>query len=75
MKGMTHLVFAAAALLAVTAFPGTALADGKDYNDGPVINVAAIRTVDGHFDDYMHWLATVYKQEQEAAKKAGLILS
>jgi len=74
MKRMTHLVCAAAALLAVTALPGTALADGKDYNDGPVINVAAIRTVDGHFDDYMHWLATTFKQEQEAAKKAGLIL-
>jgi len=50
-----------------------ALADGKDYSDGPVINVAAIRTVDGHFDDYMHFLATTFKQEQEAAKKAGLI--
>ena len=74
MKPITHLVCAAAALLAVTALPGTALADGKDYNDGPVINVAAIRTVDGHFDDYMHWLATTFKQEQEAAKKAGLIL-
>ena len=74
MKRMTHLVCAAAALLAVTALPGIALGDGKDYNDGPVINVAAIRTVDGHFDEYMHWLATTFKQEQEAAKKAGLIL-
>ncbi|HUL47959.1 MAG TPA: hypothetical protein VLV25_12750 [Steroidobacteraceae bacterium] len=73
MKRMTHLVCAAAALLAVTALPGTALADGKDYNDGPVINVASIRTAEGHFDEYMHWLATTYKKQQEAAKKAGLI--
>jgi len=73
MKRMTHLVCAAVALIAVTAFPGTALADGKDYNDGPVINVASIRTVDGHFDEYMHWLATTFKKTQEAAKKAGLI--
>ena len=51
------------------------LADGRDYSDGPVINVASIRTVDGHFDDYMHWLATSYKKQQEAAKKAGLISS
>ncbi len=52
-----------------------AFADGRDFNDGPVLNVAAIRTVDGHFDDYMHWLATTWKQQEEAAKKAGLILS
>ncbi|TLY66808.1 MAG: hypothetical protein E6K46_12290 [Gammaproteobacteria bacterium] len=51
------------------------MADGRDWNDGPVINVASIRTVDGHFDDYMHWLATTYKKQQEAAKAAGLILS
>jgi hypothetical protein len=63
----------AAALLAATTLTGTAFADGRDWNDGPVINVASIRTVDGHFDDYMHWLATTYKKQQEAAKKAGLI--
>jgi hypothetical protein len=51
-----------------------ALANGRDYNDGPVVNVSAIRTVDGHFDDYMHWLATAWKKQEEAAKKAGLII-
>jgi hypothetical protein len=56
--------------LAATA----ALADGAHFNDGPVVNVAAIRTVDGHFDEYMQWLATTFKKEQETAKKAGLIL-
>ena len=75
MKRTTQVVCALAALLAVTALPGTALADGRDYSDGAVINVASIRTVDGHFDDYMHWLATSYKKQQEAAKKAGLISS
>jgi len=52
----------------------TALANGRDYNDGPVVNVSAIRTVDGHFDDYMHWLQTGWKKQEEAAKKAGLIV-
>jgi hypothetical protein len=65
---------ATAALLALT-LTSTAYADGRDWNDGPVINVASVRTAYGHFDDYMHYLATTYKQEQEAAKKAGLILS
>jgi hypothetical protein len=73
MKRVTHLVCAAAALLGVSSLSTVAYADGRDWSDGPVINVSAIRTVDGHFDDYMHWLATGYKKEQEAAKKAGLI--
>src|SRR5215472_5620442 len=74
MKRVTTIVCAAAALLGVSSLSTTvALADGKDYSDGPVINVSSIRTVDGHFDEYMHWLATTYKKQQEAAKKAGLI--
>jgi hypothetical protein len=61
------------ALLLSTTLATTAYADGRDYKDGPVINVASVRTVDGHFDDYMHWLATTWKRQEEAAKKAGLI--
>ena len=64
-----------AALVAVSALTTPVYADGRDWNDGPVINVSSIRTVDGRFDDYMHWLATTYKKQQEAAKKAGLITS
>ena len=75
MTLMTRVLCAAGALVSLTGLATTALADGRDYNDGPVINVASIRTVDGHFDDYMHWLATGYKKQQEAAKAAGLILS
>jgi hypothetical protein len=70
-----HGVCGVAALLALTTLTTAAYADGRDWNDGPVINVASIRTVDGHFDDYMHWLATTYKKQQEASKKAGLITS
>jgi hypothetical protein len=73
MTLMARVFCAAGALLTLTTLTTTALADGRDWNDGPVINVASIRTVDGHFDDYMHWLATAYKKQQEAAKKAGLI--
>jgi len=63
------------ALCAVSLLTGPAFADGRDWKDGPVVNAAYIRTVDGHFDDYMHWLATTYKKQEEAAKAAGLILS
>jgi hypothetical protein len=65
--------YAAFATLACTSF--TALADDHAYTEGAVVNVARIRTVDGKFDDYMKWLDTTWKQEQEAAKKAGYILS
>jgi hypothetical protein len=64
---------AGAALLGLFALTTSVYADGRDWNDGPVVNVSSIRTVDGHFDDYMHWLATTWKKQQEAAKKAGLI--
>ena len=70
-KGICGIV----ALVSVSALTTPVYADGRDWNDGPVINVSSIRTVDGHFDDYMHWLATTYKQQQEAAKKAGHITS
>ena len=70
MKLTTRTIYAAGALLTIGLSPAV-FADGRDYSDGPVINVASIRTVDGHFDDYLHWLATGFKKQQEAAKKAG----
>jgi len=44
-----------------------------DYTDGQVVARTAIRTVDGHFDDYVHWLDTDWKRQEEAMKKAGII--
>src|SRR5262249_52841448 len=73
MLRLTEAICASALLVGLSTLTSPAYADGKDWNDGPVINVTSIRTVDGHFDDYMHWLATTYKKQQEAAKQAGLI--
>jgi hypothetical protein len=67
-----------AAYAALTALACTSVAtyaDDHAYAEGNVVNVARIRTVDGKFDEYMKWLATTWKQEQEAGKKAGNILS
>jgi len=66
---------AIAAFTCLACMSVTAFADDHAYTEGSVVNVARIRTVDGHFDDYMKWLDTTWKQEQEAAKKAGYILS
>jgi hypothetical protein len=70
-----QLVAACAAAVAFACTSVSAFADDHAYTEGPVVNVASIRTVDGKFDDYLKWLATTWKQEQEAGKKAGYILS
>jgi len=72
---LTRILCAFAALPALAALTTTASADGRDFNDGPIVNAVSIRTVEGHFDDYMHWLATTWKKQQETAKQAGLITS
>jgi hypothetical protein len=63
----------ASTVLLVATFATLAYADGRNYTDGPVVSATAIKTMDGHFDDYMQWLATTWKKQQEAAKKAGII--
>jgi hypothetical protein len=66
--------FAAIASLTFASF--AAVAQDHSYtDDGPVVNVAYIRTVDGKFDEYMDWLKTMWKPQQEAAIKAGYLLS
>jgi hypothetical protein len=70
-----YLLAAVAACAALTGVSASANADDHSYTEGGVVNVARIRTMDGHFDDYMKWLDTTWKQEEEAAKKAGYITS
>ena len=61
---------------ATLAFSGAvAFADDHPYTEGPVVNVSRIRTADGHFEEYMKFVATKWKQEQEVAKKSGDVLS
>jgi hypothetical protein len=73
MIRISRILCTMGAVMSLGSLTMVAYADGRDWNDGPVQNVSFIRTVDGHFDDYMHWLATTYKKQQEAAKAAGLI--
>jgi hypothetical protein len=65
---------AGAAVLCLSTAGTAALADDHPYTEGTVSQVSAIRTLNGHFDDYMTWIDTVWKKEQEAAKKAGYIV-
>lgn len=66
---------ASAAIAAFALSSAAALADDHPYTQGPVVNVASIRTEYGKSEEYMKYLANTWKPEQEAAKKAGLILS
>jgi hypothetical protein len=73
MKQRNFLAMAGVIGLACTSV--AAIADDHAYTEGPVVNVASIRTEYGKFDDYMKYLDTTWKAEQEAAKKAGYIVS
>jgi hypothetical protein len=71
---LTHQLAATAAFFCLACIGGSALADDHPYTEGPVVNVSRIRTVDGKFDDYMNFVSTKWKQEQEAGKKMGDVL-
>lgn len=75
MIHMSKRLRAAAALLLLCTTASAARADDAPYTDGPVVNVGYIRTEYGKFDEYVAFLAGPWKQEQEALKKAGLIVS
>jgi len=70
-----HLAAASAAFLGLALANVAAAADDHPFTEGPVVNVSAIRTAYGKFDDYMKFLDTTWKATQEAAKKAGYIVS
>ncbi len=66
---------ALAALFAMLALPALAASDNtRGYDNGPVWDIAAVQTKDGHFDEYMKFVTTTWKKQQEALKKAGYIL-
>jgi hypothetical protein len=78
---MRYLPAFAALLLAATALapaaPAIAAADpdAPAYENGTVWDFTEVKTADGHFDDYMSWLAGKWKQQEEALRQAGMIKS
>ena len=72
---MNKVFGAVAASLTLLALPAIAAdSNAPSFENGPVWDLAQIKTKDGHFDDYMHWLATEWKSQEEALKKAGVIM-
>jgi hypothetical protein len=64
------LIAASAALL-----PAAVLADEHSPKEGHVLDVSSIKIKYGRFDDYWTFLRTTWRQEMEAAKKAGIIVN
>jgi hypothetical protein len=70
------IIFVGCAATAGLALSSMAvLADDHAYTDGPVVNVTAVRTAPGRFDDYMNFVDKVWKAFQEAGKKTGDVIS
>ncbi len=59
-------------LLACLAFP--VVAQDRAYTNGPVMQVVGIKIQQGHFDEYMTYLQSSWKKEQQALKDAKVIL-
>jgi hypothetical protein len=71
---MKYSIAALAALLALGLTPALAADNNAPpFENGTVLDVASIQTKDGHFNDYMRWLASDWKRQEEALKKAGVI--
>src|SRR5687768_7915828 len=63
---------AVVSLLSCLVVPGAAAQE--HYTEGPVWACTAIRTKEGHFDDYLKYLRQNYVPQGLEAKKAGLIV-
>ena len=73
---MKNCIAPAAAFAAMLALPVVASAEdaARSYDNGPVWQIAYIQTKPGHFDDYMKFVSTTWKAEQEAGKAKGWVL-
>ncbi len=62
-------------VIALVTLGSVAVAADRPYTEGNVVNVSAIRTQPGMFDEYMKYVAGPYKQLMDEQQKAGIIVS
>jgi hypothetical protein len=74
MKQKSRALGALAGLLVLTAVSNASLAADRPYQEGPVTIVSSLRTTPGMHEAYLRYLATTYRTNMEAAKKAGIVL-
>lgn len=72
MKMMKSLFVGAAMIAAALATP--AIAQESNYKPGSVWEASRIDVLPGQFENYMDYLATTWKKNQEMAKAEGIVL-
>ena len=72
MTMMKSLFVGAAMLAATLATP--AMAQESSYKPGSVWEASRIDVLPGQFENYMDYLATTWKKNQEMAKAEGIVL-
>lgn len=72
MKTLKHFAFAGLAVVGA-AFAVAAPAQDSSYKAGEYQDVSAIEIMPGQFENYMDYLATNWKKQQEFAKSKGWI--
>jgi hypothetical protein len=74
MKRFLKMALVAGALMAA-ALPSVASAQQSSYTDGTVWTSSRIKVLPGQFENYMDWLSTGWKAQQEFFKKEGWLIS
>ena len=72
MKMIKSLFVGAALIVATLATP--AMAQESNYKPGTVWEASRINVLPGQFENYMDYLATTWKKNQELAKAEGIVL-
>ena len=72
MKMMKTLFVSAAMIAATLTTP--AMAQESNYKPGTVWEASRIDVLPGQFENYMDYLATTWKKNQEMAKAEGIVL-
>jgi len=72
---MKYLLAALTASTILAFTPAMAAGNGApNYEKGTVWQSVEVQTKDGHFDQYMQWISTEWKAQEEALKKDGQIV-
>ena len=71
----TLLIGLAAAGMLMSTLVLAADDESPAFENGPVWQFSDIQTKDGHFSEYMSWLSSSWKPQEEALKKAGVIIA
>ena len=70
----TMMTGAVLAIAAAIALPSAATAQESSYKPGTVWQASRIDVLPGQFENYMDYLATTWKKNQEMAKADGIVL-